>query len=59
MAAWWSIDEVVNGSMGGLWGRSGVGVLVWWKSGVLEYLFGPIDVWRSRDAHFIEGGGEE
>ena len=50
----------------GLWGKAVewsrcllVGGVWIWSTGVLEYLFGPSEVWRRRDAHFIECGGEE
>jgi hypothetical protein len=35
------------------------GVLEVWSTGVPPYLFGPSEVWRRRDAHFLECGGEQ
>jgi hypothetical protein len=43
---------------GGGGGVCGV-VLAVWSTGVLEYLFGPSEVWRRRDAHFRKGGGAQ
>jgi hypothetical protein len=30
-----------------------------WSTGVPPYLFGPSEVWRRRDAHFLECGGKQ
>ena len=38
---------------------SGSGGLEVWSTGVPPYLFGPSEVWRRRDAHFLECGGEQ